>query len=483
MISYTVATNKITVTGYSAVTPCNFTDLYNADKAGTLSLHARTGIAGTDGAGVAVDRAERPADNIVLGGASNDLYITVANWNGTTATIRITGTDRDGAAQTEDIVVNANGAFYTTKWFKTITHTQVTAFTATSFDYDLIQGQWGVVWKQSTRQFYFVSHLQIGDGSTATWFKDINKEIVMDATTLTNLIIRLAAHFQFGDKDGNDNTSNGCKLKILNPQQYIFSEDCNHGGGEGTKLYDSYIDVSHAIRILLLNDKCHEIRDCTFANIGVLRIKGSTSIVKNVYIHGGTNYGFNPAGTLGEISNIRIVKRIYGLYVYAPLGSCTFKNIETSEITSGKDIFINQNGVCNVYIIDSILSNWDINWASAPDPVIYRQYTFNLKVLDTNQNNVENATVILKDKDGTQLFSLTTNASGEITEQTVSYGYYNQANGNTLQGYSPHTIEIKKAGYKTYKKKFTMDSKIDWTIALQKVLDNNFSKRVNFNNY
>jgi len=130
--TYDVTNNRITITGYSEATPCNFNDIYNADKAGTLSLHARTGIAGTDGSAVAVDRAERPTDYIVLGGALNDLYITIVNWSGTdTATIQITGTDRDGTAQTEDIVVTANGNYYTTKWFKTITHTQVTVFTAT----------------------------------------------------------------------------------------------------------------------------------------------------------------------------------------------------------------------------------------------------------------------------------------------------------------------------------------------------------------
>jgi len=45
-ITYDVPSNKITVTEYSELTPCNFTDLYNADKSGTLSLHARTGIMG-----------------------------------------------------------------------------------------------------------------------------------------------------------------------------------------------------------------------------------------------------------------------------------------------------------------------------------------------------------------------------------------------------------------------------------------------------
>ena len=137
-ITYSSATNTITVTAYTSGTPCNFTDLYNADKAGTLSLHARTGITSTDASAVAVDRAERPIDYIVLGGSSNDLYISVANWNGITATIRITGTDRDGTAQTEDILVTANGTYYTTKWFKTITYTQVTAANVTTFDYDLV---------------------------------------------------------------------------------------------------------------------------------------------------------------------------------------------------------------------------------------------------------------------------------------------------------------------------------------------------------
>ena len=218
-VTYSPSDNKITVTGYSETTPCNFTDIYNADKAGTLSLHARTGITGTDGSAVATDRAERPADYVVLGGASNDLYITIANWNATTATIRITGTDRAGNAQTEDIVVNANGNFYTTKLFKTITHTQVTAFTGTSFDYDLTQGQWGVVWKQSSVQFLLDTSIWIGDGSTDTWFHDTNKQITIseDVESGDPFRIRTKARVWFGELVDSDlkTTKNGCQFIVL----------------------------------------------------------------------------------------------------------------------------------------------------------------------------------------------------------------------------------------------------------------------------
>jgi hypothetical protein len=38
-----------------------------------------------------------------------------------------------------------------------------------------------------------------------------------------------------------------------------------------------------------------------------------------------------------------------------------------------------------------------------------------------------------------------TSGSGDIATQTVSRGYYDQAHGNTLQDYGPHTLTISKA--------------------------------------
>ena len=46
---------------------------------------------------------------------------------------------------------------------------------------------------------------------------------------------------------------------------------------------------------------------------------------------------------------------------------------------------------------------------------------------------------------------------------------------------NPFTIEIKKSGYKKYTSELDIDKRVDWTIKLEKVLDNNFSKLVTIN--
>jgi hypothetical protein len=102
---------------------------------------------------------------------------------------------------------------------------------------------------------------------------------------------------------------------------------------------------------------------------------------------------------------------------------------------------------------------WTFSWAADATGKAYRQYTFDLKVTDSAGNPVNLATVQLKDKSSGTVFTVTTNSTGDIPTQTVSRGYYNQANGNTLQDYSPHTLTIVKTGYTTYTQKFTLTGK------------------------
>lgn len=98
---------------------------------------------------------------------------------------------------------------------------------------------------------------------------------------------------------------------------------------------------------------------------------------------------------------------------------------------------------------------------------MWDQYEFDLKVIDKDNVAINAATVKVWDKDSNLIVDTTTNASGVITTQTISRGYYNQANGNTLQEKSPHLIKIEKAGYTTYEADFTLDDKTNWLIALQ----------------
>ena len=473
MISYTVSTNIITVTGYSEATPCNFTDLYNADKAGTLSLHARTGITVADGAAVAVDRAERPADYVVLGGASNDLYITIANWNGTTATIRITGTDRDGAAQTEDIVVNANGQYNTTKWFKTITHTQVTGATVTSFDYDLTQGQWGVVSLQQAKQFYFTSKLRIGDGSNVSYFADIEKQINFADNICSGGVEVLIEVMKYGSfklgvvyDESSKSTGQGCFVFSLESSTYPYLIQ-SQGTDRNVEIYSSAFGSYHVgkpapLKIYNTDANISKVWNCLFQTEAL--VAGTKNVdVFNITVSD-SMYGYDRWYTGMTIDKVNIFHCNYAARVQGG----TIKNLYARDVTKG----LNYLGSDDAYLINPDLSSWVIVWGYNPNnSKIYRQYNFDLKVIDQYENDVNGAIVKIWDKDDILVVDTTT-ASGVIAEQTLNYGYYNQAGGSTPVMQTPHTLEIRKAGYKTYKKKFTRDSKTDWTIALQRIAIN-----------
>lgn len=463
-ITYSVSTNIITVTAYTSGTPCNFTDLYNADKAGTLSLHARTGITGVDGSQVAVDRAERPADYIVLGGASNDLYIIVANWNGTTATIRIAGTDRDGTAQAEDIVVTANGTYYTTKWFKTVTHSYVVAANITTFDYDLTQGQWGVVWKECANQFYFTAKLQIGDGSTATWFADTEKQCTWAGNLPTANYqkintIQANATFRLGTctNDTTKTTQKGCSMILLSGSYHTVLFH-----GELSSMVEYYstniVDLSSALRVYIKANGLSKVYNCVMDHINFNNYNNTN--MYNVRVQRGRDGFYTVTGTFDKLEHTDSTR--YGMAIAHSLVS-----IKNLKIRSASSYEISTNNISgNAYLINPDFDQWRIEWGTTT-PTIYRQYEFDLKVIDEDNTPINSAVVKIWDKDDNLVVDTTTNASGVIATQTITRGYYNRANGNTLQDASPHTISIEKGGYTTYEADFTLEEKTDWLIALQ----------------
>jgi hypothetical protein len=91
-----------------------------------------------------------------------------------------------------------------------------------------------------------------------------------------------------------------------------------------------------------------------------------------------------------------------------------------------------------------------------------------IKVTDKDNTPLQSATVALIDKNGTSIFSVTTDANGNIAQQTVTRGTYDYSHDQTLQDLSPHTLTIYKQGYRYYKKIFTLDVQKVWEIKLDK---------------
>jgi len=482
-ITYNVSDNKITVTGYSETTPANFDDIYNADKAGTLSLHARTGITGTDGSAVATDRAERPADYVVLGGASNDLYITIANWNATTATIRITGTDRAGNAQTEDIVVNANGNFYTTKWFKTITHTQVIAFTGTSFDYDLTQGQWGVVWKQSTNQFLLQCRLYVGDGSTATWMRTIEEQITFETNGCGSskyiLYVRDNATFTSGvlisesKRQGKRGSSIAIRITDTGDTSsrfmvsssgivYLYAThiSCINSAGVGghQTLWIHNFNSNCRVYQTVFTD-CRSLYGCVGADVQNLLWVGNRYALEKSYFSTDSAYIWAFGGSVD---------------VYTPpheeWGKPPITNFYAEKIASWSAPANYIGGLRNFL---GSLPLPTSSWYGSPSLGCYIKWyaDMDLKITDKDNNNIVGATITVKNKNGDIQFSTDTDANGEVSETVwvVKDEWSGSGSSNTRTDYNSFILEIKKAGYQTYTKKFTLYKKIDWVIRLKRI--------------
>jgi hypothetical protein len=472
--TYNPSTNVITVTGGDVGAPAGFIDAWNADKAGTLNLASRTGISAIDGSPVNLTYNLRPTDYYVLGGAAQDLYIVISAWtNMVSATIRLIGTDSAGNAQTEDIVVTGNGTYYATKYFHTLTQSQVIAFTKSdsgSFAYTVTQGQWGVVWKYTNNQYQLdVQRLDTGDGSTSTYFGDTKKQVTFPVASGGGIIqVKGAATLRLGTllNATRKTTADGCSLLStigVSGQTGIalIYDDSATGlmylyGCYFSSIRPSYVQPRHASQVYnCKGDNClFFVRD--------------TADYYNLEVYNATLY-YNPCAYIIQTAtattvNLRAYDCTNGVYEEGP-NAGVISNPYFRGLTYIAR-FYQYSG--SLYLINVDTDTWSIVWVGAQSGILYRQYTFDLTVTGSAGTPISGATVTLKDKNGNTVFSLTTDVNGKIATQTVTRGYYDQPHGSTLQDYSPHTLTITKAGWQKYVKTFTLTEKTKWEIKLAK---------------
>lgn len=367
-ITYNAGTNTITVTGYTEATPCNFTDIYNADVA----------------------------------------------------------------------------------------------------------GGWGKVTRQCTNQFCFAAGLKIGDGSTTTWFADGSKYIIFTVAPITNAVYNPCSLYVVGNANfrlgtltdaSKKTTKNGCVISF----ESGTSGRLSIAGTANAKveLYSSYLSsplicylwCRHGTSGHLFN-----MYNSSISGMDTLSIDSFTvDHFNNLHICNGVA-GTIGLRTLGTLDRITIYDTVLGT-----LGSDSTWGVTAKNIYARKNTYIfrayNITVDCTLINVDS--DQWNLKWDGTSSAKVYRKYEFDLKVTDKNNTPIQTATVKIWDKDSNLVVDTTTDANGVIATQTITRGYYNQANGNTLQEASPHLIKIEKAGYPTYEADFTLEEKTDWLIALQ----------------
>ena len=463
-ITYSLASNRITVIGGTESVPYAFADIYAADKAGALEL-----FSGTPTTNITLSQQVRPAQEIAL---KIDFITSDATDIGVGDTIDITGTDKDDNVQNETLITESNNTFTTAKWFKTITDIDCNGFVTGNLA--VSQNQWGVIGKQGDSQYKVFCKFYIGDGSADTWFADSRKQIeIADGIAAGNgsyiFAIRTNAQATFGELEDLESktTKNGCSF-ILQESTYISNKiiypasgtvclySCSFIGGDLGSSKRSYLYLTYGGAHRVWNCNCNFY-------VSILGTSATTDIYNLVITK--AMHGFLNIHSDTTVDQIFISGCNYLTYLSGN------RDVTFSNLISKNNNYIIQtlNWVGTGYFVDCVVDNWNFLWSGTNIGNIYRQYTFNLKVTSKSRN-IDGATIILEDKDGNTTdqkgFETTTNASGEIAEQTVSYGYYNQANGNTLQSYSPHTLIIRKKGYQPYAKVFNLDEKINWRVSL-----------------
>jgi hypothetical protein len=330
------------------------------------------------------------------------------------------------------------------------------------YNADVASG-WGKVTRQGAKQYYFTAKLIIGDGATNTYFTDISKQVVFEAIFTANnqslILVMNNAYFTLGvlQDAATKRTYNGCSLRGL---------EATYNGN----LLTPNTDASTCAIYLYGCDLHSDLAELWWQAITAYNINCDGRCYPNILKYNNTFQEYNNiivSGTGFGIRRSRTTTTVNNFFIMVSSQKLWFQNFASTVKNvywrgSGTTIRMESNNF-NCYVINADDGGiaWTIYWAGLNQGKIYRQYEFDL-------TTDPNATVTLKDKNGSTVFSFTSDAStGAIATQTVSRGYYNQTNGDTLQDYGSFTLTIAKAGKITYTQTgIVLTAKTNWQIAL-----------------
>lgn len=313
-----------------------------------------------------------------------------------------------------------------------------------------VAGGWGIFTRQCTNQFCSDALLQIGDGSTATWFADIQKQIIFNelgGRWQKIILLKNNSNFRLGIlvNASKKSTRDGCSLFYKhnsNPKRMIAADSDNYT----CKLYSTHIEsigtyrssafLGNSINSPVIIYNCLFIRgsvDQCDADIYNLTING-----KNSNDPEGANYGWSGIGTVkGTIDKVFMSDLFLG--VYFNVISSTIKNVELKDYTK---LMTASAMSANHYAINPNFDTWIFAKSWTGGGKIYLQYEFDLTVKKLDKTLFSNRPITIWQRagdnnftDGDKFYEGITDANGEIPTQILTWGYFDSPHGNTLQQY------------------------------------------------
>lgn len=331
-------------------------------------------------------------------------------------------------------------------------------------------GGWGVVTKQGNKQYLFTCQLTLGDGvGTETWFQDYGCQIEYTGCETTNIwfiYIYSNTTCKLGElRDAvTKETRYGCTFlsvtnghnhtPIYNAAGYLYIMSCHFehtGAGMAQLRPGSETYVWNSTFVWMQFADSYNILDffnCVFLqSYNPLMYLNGTTTVDRLTI-------FDSTGTV----------KFYP-------GDYTINNLYARGCAQAARLMYWTSG--SLYMIDCDMDNWTVyDWPGTTSGTVYRQYSVDLKVIQQNGTAISGAAVVIKDGDGNTIYSGTTDGSGDIPTQIITYAEYTMdpilLGDNTqitLKG--PHTFDIQVGGYYDYYSTKDLDSTVAHVVALK----------------
>jgi hypothetical protein len=396
-----------------------FEDMYEADKAGTNTMISRTGLTAIDSGPVNNSDMLRPADYYVLGGALLDL--SVGTFSGfTSATVQITGTDENDNAQTEDIVFTGTGSNNTTKYFKTITTTELTSVTGTgTIDYDLIQNQWGVMSRFATGDWGFKCNWH----TSGTTIVNTKGETI---TFATNWYSFVRSQIVSGELYGG--------TKAFNGSTFIF-DMVNADMSNCYLMQSDGIFYNTTVRCINLEDTHNHgfwggaigadpgqvLNDVTLESFRNTAFSNKANVIKGVKVY---NAHSEPTGAI--IDDCKFFGADYGLRPlynsayddsfthYTDLGDVTIAPVNPWEVDRTADYRLNLVGCTYGTYALADRVRWRLYASVDTDAQAHFKTPLVLKAIQEQNGAIPNADVSVIDNTGVEVFSCKTSPDGYL---------------------------------------------------------------------
>ena len=328
-----------------------------------------------------------------------------------------------------------------------------------------VAGGWNRCHKQGAIQYYFSNgvRLVIGHGTIATAFGDTNKQIVISELAgsgwQTFMDVMDNVTLRFGTIVSGKTTKDGCAFYHHPSTTFLrLVEGNNHNGTKD--FFNCYFQVAVTS---LSNCKNLKMYDCNVN--GDLRIVNCTDIDVSHYL---INSCYTVCqGSKGAYSDLVVQNNTgYIIHTGSATSNFTFENVYgrgVNKVARGYSTSI------SIYMINFDVDVWGFTYYNYTGK-FYRQYKKDVKVIeeDSLRTAIAGATVKIWDLGDNLITNTTTDVNGNIVQQTLNFGYYNQAHGDTPVMQTPHKIEIKKPGYETFVKYMYIDYKRKEVIMLRK---------------